>query len=45
MQVGAIYSHLNGEEYMMVHHSDLLNIIRQGRAVPAVPLVLIGIVP
>ncbi len=23
MQVGAIYSHLNGEEYMMVHHSDL----------------------
>jgi len=79
MRIGARYSHLNGEEYLLVHQQklweevqsviagveilpmkalekemssgvpyyerDLLNIIRQGRGVPAVPLVLMGVLP
>lgn len=101
MQIKARYSHLNGEEYLLVHRTalweevqfgkyafvahdlfvkhlsfyvsdiidvgieilpmkeleremssgvpyyerDLLNILRQGRGVPAVPLVLIGLAP
>jgi len=79
MRIGARYSHLNGEEYLLVHQQklweevqsviagveilpmkalekemssgvpyyerDLLNVIRQGRGVPAVPLVLMGVLP
>ena len=96
MRLAAHYSHLNGLEYLLVHHAehwnevqavidslfvkhlsfyvsdiidvgieilpmktletqmssgvpyyerDLLNVIRQGRGVPAVPLVLIGVAP
>ena len=80
MQIKARYSHLNGEEYLLVHRKalweevqdvidvgieilpmkeleqnmssgvpyyerDLLNVLRQGRGVPAVPLVLVGVAP
>ncbi len=47
MRVGARYSHLNGEEFLIVHRKALcgLNILRQGRGIPAVPLVLVGVSP
>ena len=83
MRILARYSHLNGEEYLLVHRRklwdeaqaviaevtplragrrfqrkddarqnvvspgerDLLNVVRQGRGVPAVPLVLVGVAP
>ncbi len=55
MKIAETYSHLNGLEFLLVHKPDLwreiqyegefYNVVRQGRGVPAVPLILVGIEP
>ena len=50
MQIAAVYSHLKQMERQMssgvpYYERDLANVLRQGRGVPAVPLVLVGIAP
>ena len=31
MKIAQKYSHLNGEEYLIVHHNDLYKEIKQGQ--------------
>lgn len=60
MRIAALYSHLNGHEWLLVHEKKtweemssgpgyyegaLYDVARQGRGVPAVPLVVVGVAP
>lgn len=39
------YSKIHGRNQAFYYEGDLYNVVRQGRGVPAVPLVIVGVAP